>query len=75
MTGKTFELHVIGTIVFVVVASALSLCASYLWHDYSDGLRAVPAVLIPIRGAWLALCWQRRVAFTKALFDIWQNIG
>jgi hypothetical protein len=74
MTGKTFRFHVVGTIVLVIVASGLSLYESSIWVRYTDALKAAPAVFIPIGAAWLAFCWQRRVAFTKALFDTWQKI-
>ncbi|WP_128948390.1 MULTISPECIES: hypothetical protein [Bradyrhizobium] len=79
MTGKTFKQQVIGTILIVLLLSLLSLAAS-CWGNpnasdpYSSALRVVPAVLIPIGAAWLAFCVQRRVAFTKALFDVWQKI-
>jgi hypothetical protein len=74
MTGKTFRLQVIGVIIFVVLAWTVAIWASYKWSEYGEGLRAGPAVFIPIGAAWLAYCWQRRVAFTKALFDVWQKI-
>ena len=75
MTGRTFRLQVIGVIVVVFVVSFLSLYASARWWpQYGQELRAVPSVLLAIGGAWLAFCWQRRVAFTKALFDVWQKI-
>jgi hypothetical protein len=73
MNGKTFRFHVRGVILVVFAASILSLVASILWANYGKELRAVPSVLIPLGGAWLAFCWQRRIAFTKALFDIWQK--
>ena len=41
---------------------------------FREQLKTVPSVLIPIGAAWLAYCWQRRVAFTKALFDVWQKV-
>ena len=74
MTGLTFRWQVIGVGLLVVVLSSLAIVASYLWAAYEDGLRAVPAILIPIGAAWLAFCWQRRVSFTKALFDVWQKM-
>lgn len=73
MTGRTFRWQVIGAALVVIVLSVLAVGASYCWDTYKDGLRAIPAILIPIGAAWLAFCWQRRVAFTKALFDVWQK--
>jgi hypothetical protein len=73
MNGKTFRAHVRAVILVVFVASILSLVASVRWGAYQEALRAIPSVLIPLGGAWLAFCWQRRIAFTKALFDIWQK--
>ena len=78
MTGRTFRRQVIGTIVLVLFLSLLALGASCYVDErqkqISDALRALPAVLIPIGAGWLAFCVQRRVAFTKALFDVWQKI-
>jgi hypothetical protein len=73
VTGKTFKWHVVCTILIVVVASIVAVYASFIWEYYKDGLRTAPAILIPIGAAWLAFCWQRRVSFTKALFDVWQS--
>lgn len=78
MTGRTFRQQVIRTIVLVLFLSLLALGASCYVDEkqkqISDALRTVPAVLIPIGAGWLAFCVQRRVAFTKALFDVWQKI-
>ncbi|EJN11051.1 hypothetical protein PMI42_05674 [Bradyrhizobium sp. YR681] len=76
MTGKTFRFQVIGTIVLALCLSILSLALSCYASEkhYQAALRSGPTVFIPIGAGWLAFCVQRRVAFTKALFDVWQKI-
>jgi hypothetical protein len=73
MTGRTFRRQVIGVSFLVILLSAIAIGASYRFCEYRDRLRLAPTILIPVGAAWLAYCWQRRITFTKALFDVWQK--
>jgi hypothetical protein len=75
MTRKTFRRQVLMTIAAVLLISAVLLFAScHSPPRYTEALKAFPAIIVAIGAAWLAYCWQRRVAFTKALFDVWQKL-
>lgn len=74
MTGKTFRLWVCVTIGLVLLLSFVALGAAPYYPCHRAELQKVPGVLVPVGGGWLAYCFQRRVAFTKALFDVWQKL-
>lgn len=74
MSARTFRFQVILTIIFVLVASTIALIVGMVSRDATDHTKQIPGIVIPVAAGWLAYCYQRRVAFTKALFDIWQKI-
>lgn len=76
MTGKSFRREVILTMIVLMTASALTLFAGVRWpkvHDLSIGeatRSAIPAYAATGAG-WIAFCLQRRIAYIKALQDLW----
>lgn len=74
MTGKTFRIQVYFTIVWLLVASVITLWGGLTYTSYADASRTVIPVYIAVAAAWLTFCLQRRVAYLNALRQLWEKL-
>jgi len=76
MTGKSFRRDVVITIVVLLVVSALTLFVGVRWPEIGtikvgDATRSAIPAFVAAAAGWLAFCLQRRIAYIKALHDLW----